>query len=340
MSSSEEWTTTSSPGASSSRRSCCSARASHRSCAVPGREAERDEPPFRGRLALAGEHQERVQEAREMLQISCSAAAEALAFELHAVRLRGRGLQPQAQPGQRRPGAGGTVFAIGLALGRKDDAQPLRHVVEGDGDFSLLGRALDLGARGEVAFFHSSRRVSQPAERTRERVGQEPCEHETDRECRGSDPRPGRGGWRRTRSLTAPTLCVTRTAPTIWPPFVTGTAVKSRSSPSAWRCAARPEPCGRQARCGSRGRVENERAAPPAESTRMSPLESTTITRAPRSDAALRASRRSWARLSIDPAAWAATMCAWPAASFRTSASTLRARFSASGTMSATRIRR
>ena len=90
---------------------------------------------------------------------------------------------------------------------------------------------------------------------------------------------------RRTRSCTAPTLCVTRTAPATRPASVTGTALYKRSSPSVslWRvpCAVLPVSAIRIS-----GRLANERCGLPAESARNIPAESTTITRAPSCEAA------------------------------------------------------
>jgi hypothetical protein len=83
---------------------------------------------------------------------------------------------------------------------------------------------------------------------------------------------------------------------------------------------------------------ETGRASGTVESASSRPRRFTTMTRAPRSLPARRTSVASCARSPIRPDALAATTNACVAASFFTSASIRRARFSASGTSSATMI--
>ena len=135
-------------------------------------------------LSLPGEHEQRVQQAREPVDLLLRGGE--LALELGAVGLRGRGLEPQPEPGQRRPQLVRRVRDE-LALGREHGADPLGHVVEGDRHLALLRRAGHLGPRFEVAFLDPSGRRGELAQRPRERVGEEPREHEPEAERRGAD---------------------------------------------------------------------------------------------------------------------------------------------------------
>ena len=115
----------------------------------------------------------------------------------------------------------------------------------------------------------------------------EPSDAEPEQRARGRRSPTSASTLRRTRRSTPATLCVTRTAPTVFPALVTGTAVYRRFVPSVvlWRspCAVCPASA---ARISGRSPYGRSRSPVPAGIGAQPALESTTITRAPRSSPA------------------------------------------------------
>ncbi len=78
---------------------------------------------------------------------------------------------------QRRPELGVLRLEIGVGLG-----EPRRHVVERHRHLLLLARARHLGPRVELALLDAAGRPRERAQRPCERAGEDPREHEPERE--------------------------------------------------------------------------------------------------------------------------------------------------------------
>jgi hypothetical protein len=133
----------------------------------------------RGRpIALPGQCQQRRQELREALDLLLG-RLELLA-ELRAC-LQRRRLEPQPQAGQRRSQL---MRGVGdeLPLRLEHLPQPLGHVVERVRDLAVLGGALGLGPRLQIAGLDATRGRREPLERPGQRPGEKPGEREAEHE--------------------------------------------------------------------------------------------------------------------------------------------------------------
>ncbi len=260
-------------------------------------------------LAFRGEREQVAQELREPLGLRLRRLE--VARDLGIVGLQRRRLQSQPQAGQRRAQL---MRRIGdeLALGAERTCEPVGHLVERGGDLALLARATDRGALVQLARGDAPRRDGQAAQRPCERAGEEPGHRQAEQERDDADPdqrrnvlahlvldavdrlghahRAGRSPCLDHGHRGDDQVLVERVA-------VPG-ALEGRAGERTGHLGAAPR------RRSSAGRL-------PAESSSRLPSLSTTITRPPRSDAALLTSRASsWGR-SSRPAALAASSWAW-----------------------------
>ena len=128
-----------------SRRRPSSASARHRSQASSAATARSTGRGATGVRALSSEREQRREQLRETLRLALG--SRDVALELRVVRAERCRLEPQPQPGERRPQL---VRRVGdeLALRVEHAIEPPGHVVEGGGDLRLLRRAGHLGACG------------------------------------------------------------------------------------------------------------------------------------------------------------------------------------------------
>ena len=134
-----------------------------------GGEGERRD---RGRpLALAREREQVRHGAREALGLAL--ARLEVAAERVVLGLQARGLEPQAQAGERRAELVGGV-GDEVALRGHRAAQAVGHVVEGVGDLAVLAGAGLLGARVEIARLDAPGGGGQAAQRPRQVAREQP----------------------------------------------------------------------------------------------------------------------------------------------------------------------
>ena len=217
-----------SPRSSSARPSLC-ARAAQRGEGLCG-SGQRDRPRKARLVGLA---------RRAWAQRRAGAGAEPLdlAALLPPARRPPReppsaagGLEPKAQARQRGPELVRRVRHE-VPLGGEDDAQPVGHVVEGDRDLALLARPRDLPPSRRGRLPRRGERCARAREAASRASRDEPRQAQSDEERERPDPDQRREPRCGRVVCTASMLCVTRTAPTVRPLFVTGTAVYRRSWP-------------------------------------------------------------------------------------------------------------
>jgi hypothetical protein len=153
-----------------------------------GHRAERDRGRGRSGLAVLGQ----AQEVREQLgqSLGLELAGHEVALEVGVLGAQARRLQAQAQPGPRGAQLVGSV-GHEVALGVERAHEPVGHVVEGVGDFDLLGGAGRRGPRVQVAGGDLPRRARQAAQRARQRAGDGPREAQPERQHGGAEGEQG-----------------------------------------------------------------------------------------------------------------------------------------------------
>ena len=111
---------------------------------------------------------------------------------------------------------------------------PVGHLVERAGQRALLAAALELGARAQIAVRDAARDLLEPLQRPADLRRDQRARDQPEREHDQRDQRRGRAATRCTAECSAATLWVTRTAPTVRPLWMIGTAVARISWPSVF----------------------------------------------------------------------------------------------------------
>ena len=217
---------------------------------------------------------------------------------------RGRLLQPQAQPGQRRAQL---VRGVGDEVALRVD-HPLHapgHLVERGADLALLA-ANPPPVRVRTGRPRPARRAA-PASRRSGRTtdaGQQRARGQPERRARSGRPARARASPTARARPTASTLWVMRTAPSARPSRTTGTAVARIALVRASRCRAAPapDPAAQRAR-RSPAATSSPRRSSPARSRRRPRPSRSTITTRPRTSRADVATSSSAAAPPADVAA-------------------------------------